>query len=1112
MRKNKLILILLMVFVLGFSVFIACSDKTDNPNSGGETPEPAKEYTVAVSVQDNQNVKLLGAKVKLGDKAEKTTPSNGNVSFENVEEGEHSLTISKTGYIDVTQVINTTSAVNGVVDVIITLEEAQKADLYQVNGTITNQAGSKLENVKIMIVGKSSIVSDSNGQYSIGDLELIDSITLEEQDVLISFTHDDFIAVTKTIKASDYIDSKILVLDIILEKRAALPNKTMPEIILESAVMQEPILTATNLSDIETLATYNWQYSLVSGAKIEKLTEGIRIESGEESTDFRGYIYAKKTIDDTSDTLTIYARTFSGNKNSYALKVIDLETGNWEYIKQIGSAENWNSFASESYVKIDFDLSEFSSKTVVLVFGVRKAAITIESIQLSGVANQVIFGRTTQLDANQLNTIELNNSIKYTAISSTNKIQDVFGTMGNAKVDNNRWLLIEARGGEDDADSPYSYIYSKMKITRASALLTVRESNYNNAGGDNKGLGKLKVFAYSVSDNSLLASYVQKDSDTSGEWTKSTFDLSEIIDETVYLVVGFSYGNRMGIDYIDFARVNYLLKGTVTLPNDTDYTLDDVSFVSDDFDIDVIDFNKSTGEFIAELDIYTGTFKVVYDNDKLGNGINKIIEYSINLEDLSVVNTTVLDITLLEELVTPIDIFVTLKIDGGDIVVSDTLFKLTIDTVEYNIDSSITERLTFKIGDLLLAEAQGKTITITPMGNNANIYKVVNHIIKASDYSQDKAQIEITINYKEVLPNLTIANLKKANELNYDFYAGRQSESIFDAFNIGQNSRLDKSQNEGQTLQTIENSSVDTDNYNSFIYAKKNIESYNCTFKITMRTHKKNYDIAFAITVIDLLTGDIKVFNEKKGNTSYETLTYDLSDFIGKTVVIAIGIYKSEIGEDEQLALYTIEFQKGAISDEENVIANLTYSQLNSSKVNTLNSFEGIGKNGNRWDNSDHIRKNWATVFTGHGTADTEKNPGEGYLIKTQGSAVTEKENDPNIFIYAKFSITDQNSLVHTRARSFSNSKNVDTALIVFSDSYKDGIAIAPKDFDTSRGIVGADNWILWDDNNNTYVEFYWDLSEFEGQDIVIVIGVRNKTTSGENKMAMQKIELQENI
>ena len=226
---------------------------------------------------------------------------------------------------------------------------------------------------------------------------------------------------------------------------------------------------------------------------------------------------------------------------------------------------------------------------------------------------------------------------KYTATDAP-RIQDTFVTVGAATVDNDRWMLADARGGEGDDAQPYSYVYLRTEITEANARMTVRWSNYNNAGSDNKGLATTKVLAVDASTKKVIKLY-SGNTKTNGEWITATFDLKECVGEEIILAVGMSYGNRMGIDYIRFDRMSYTLTGTVTLPSD-DYSLDKVSFTLDGSPLtsgeNGFTFDTQTGEYSLTLDasVTEGTLEVSYDNTGIADPTKQLVESTFSLNSM----------------------------------------------------------------------------------------------------------------------------------------------------------------------------------------------------------------------------------------------------------------------------------------------------------------------------------------------------------------------------------------------------------------------------------------------------------------------------------------------
>ena len=135
-------------------------------------------------------------------------------------------------------------------------------------------------------------------------------------------------------------------------------------------------------------------------------------------------------------------------------------------------------------------------------------------------------------------------------------------------------------------------------------------------------------------------------------------------------------------------------------------------------------------------------------------------------------------------------------------------------------------------------------------------------------------------------------------------------------------------------------------------------------------------------------------------------------------------------------------------------------------------------------------------------------------MIKTRtGSSDT---SDNRAFLYAKFTITQETSYLWLNARSFNSSFYTGSALTVYTETSSGGTVVAPDSTNFVMPSGGAyevesDNWIKWHDGNNDYAYLKWDLSRYIGETVVLVIGVRDKYSTGasdEAKMAIQEIHL----
>lgn len=996
-------------------------------------------------------------------------------------------------------------------------------ELVTVSGTVTaDYPNGALSGVTVSAgAGYASATTDENGAYS---------LSLTSGDYTLTFSKEGYDEKTQSVTASDFTDGTYT-LDVSLMLSQVLAGKTNAQLLAEVAELRQlPVLASSGSTAIEDI----WE---TGGAKYEgkRLTEGYRIDSmsgNESEDDFTCYFYGKTTVTDATDTLLFFGRTF-GAETEVAVKVIDAETLANTFLEELNSGSVWTACNTENYQRFEYDLSTYNGETVIVAVGVRKAALTVESIFFTAdtfdATDTFVFGRTTDGALDDLEKVTIASGTEYTATASP-LIQDTFVTVGAAKVDNNRWMLADARGGEGDDAQPYSYVYLKTGITEANARMTVRWSNYNNAGSDNKGLATTKVLAVDATTNEVIELY-SGNTKTDGEWITATFDLAECVGEEIILAVGMSYGNRMGIDYIRFDRMSYTLTGTVSLP-EGDYSLANVSFTLDgdlltsgenDFT-----FDAQTGTYSLTLDasVTEGTLEVSYDNTGIADPTKQLVESTFSLNSIKDYGNAAWSPALSQNSDAPQTIYVTISIDSTEARLTDDQAEEVTVKLGNDHTFSYAGEGVWKLEGLTMAEAMAAgdlTVTFAEEGTLANIYEAVNEgTLSGSDYAEGKAEISVSLAERDILPGLTLSEMKNATELTYDYYQGLWAHNVFRNFTKSEGIRSQE-QNEGDTIQTETTRATSETEFNGYIYARKTITDGNKTMIVSMRTHNTSIATKFGVMVVDLTTGARELVGGMRSSKAnfYNDQVFDLSAYVGKEVLVSTGIFYTQACDDalpdnEQLqyVIESIRFISAAAdwktdsaenwnATVDTIAGNLLANE--SVAANSMTYFQGAN---NDSGNENYIFKTWGAVSKGQDYAGIEP-VGEGAMIKTRNGNTDTSDN--RAFIYAKFTITEETSYLWLNARRFSRSNHVGSALTVYTAD--GGTVVAPDstNFVMPSGgeyEVESDNWIKWHDGDSGYAYLKWDLSSYIGQTVVLVIGVRNTYNSDEGKMAIQEIHL----
>lgn len=1082
----------------------------------------AEYVVISGTVTDAEGGAALEGAVISGSALESsvTTDADGAYTLPQLEKGSYSFTVSMNGYTSQTVSVSESDITGAAYTLNIQLTAVPAEELVTVSGTVTaDYPNGKLSGVTVSAgTGYASVTTDENGAYS---------LRLAEGDYTLTFSKEGYDEKTQSVAASDFTDGACT-LDVSLVLSQVLAGKTNAELAAEVAELtQLPVLASSGSTAIENV----WEIG-GDGYAHERLTEGYRIDStsGNESEDgFTCYLYGKTKVTAATDTLLFFGRTF-GAETEVAVKVIDAETLANTFLEELNSESVWTACNTENYRQFEYDLSEYTDDTVIIAIGVRKAALTVESIFFTeGTTDPFVFGRTTEEALSGLEKVTIASGTEYKATGDS-LIQDTFVTVGAAKVDNERWMLADARGGEGDDAQPYSYVYLKTEITEANARMTVRWSNYNNAGSDNKGLATTKVLAVDASTNEVIKLY-SGNTATSGEWITATFDLKECVGEEIILAVGMSYGNRMGIDYIRFDRMSYTLTGKVSLP-EGDYSLDKVSFTLDGDPLtsgeNGFTFDAQTGEYSLTLDasVTEGTLKVSYDNTGIADPTKQLVEAAFSLSDIKDYGNAAWSPTLSQNSDAAQTINVTISIDSTEALLTDDQAEEVTVKLGNDHTFSYAGEGVWKLEGLTMAEAMAAgdlTVTFVEEGILVNIYETVNEgVLNSSDYADGQAEVSVSLAERDILPGLTLSEMKNATVLSYDYYQGLWAHNVFRNFAKSEGIRSQE-QNEGDTIQTETTLATSETEFNGYIYARKTITNGNKTMIVSMRTHNTSIATRFGVMVVDLTTGARELVGGMLSSTanSYTDQAFDLSAYVGKEVLVSTGIFYTQAcdealpdGEQLQYVIESIRFVSAAAdwktdsaenwdATVDTIAGNLLANE--SVAANSLTYFQGAN---NDRGNANYIFKTWGAVSKGQDYAGIEP-VGEGAMIKTRNGSTDTSDN--RAFLYAKFTITEETSYLWLNARRFSGSNHVGSSLTVYTAD--GGTVVAPDSTNFVMPSGGAyevesDNWIKWHDGDSGYAYLKWDLSSYIGQTVVLVIGVRNTYNSDEGKMAIQEIHL----
>lgn len=451
--------------------------------------------------------------------------------------------------------------------------------------------------------------------------------------------------------------------------------------------------------------------------------------------------------------------------------------------------------------------------------------------------------------------------------------------------------------------------------------------------------------------------------------------------------------------------------------------------------------------------------------------------------------------------------------------------------------------------DLLI---QDYTLTFTKLG-----YPTATKNVTPSDFVDGVAQIaDFGMGASEILRGLTINELKNAEKWYYNAYRGGRNGDDYPHFDWSTDFMCTlhgfvgwwEEQNEGTTIQ-IRNRAEDGDQerpaddqmFDSYLYGSKQITEDNKILTIKARTHSASAEAPchWAVMVVDLSEANPKavVVGEKQtlASESYTDINFDLSAYVGKEVVIAIGTFRMETGDYwKQLVLRRLAFGPAATTEwnwlsgkevtglegwkltEEMVRSTMTIDQ----KVLTAISEVGGNRDNYRdayqsWKEAGHIGYWWSFMPV---KKDPEPFPSEGFVIKTRHDAPVDMTK-PEAYFYAKYAIAAGADKLTLKARNFSSANPIYFGLVAITEDMT-VTPLVPKftpgegvENNMGEAVEGQLFKFINEDggqgNPEKYATFEYDLSAFDGKNVVLALGVvKGEESNNEDKLCIYSITL----
>ena len=448
---------------------------------------------------------------------------------------------------------------------------------------------------------------------------------------------------------------------------------------------------------------------------------------------------------------------------------------------------------------------------------------------------------------------------------------------------------------------------------------------------------------------------------------------------------------------------------------------------------------------------------------------------------------------------------------------------------------------TFEIGNLPLADY---TVTFTKDGYASIVKKVV-----MADFVDGIATTDVRMGGTEILRGLTIDDLKAAEKWYYNEYRGGRNAESYPHWDWACNymCTMDfrgdwEEQNEGTTLRIRNNEDdrknpADLEMFDSFVFGSKLITEDNYMMTLQIRTHSADEAAPayYGVQVVDLaaadpkaeMVGDVRTY----ASENYTSVPVDLSKYIGKEVIIAIGTFRAQTGDYwKQLVLRRIAFAKEVVEGwgwlpgtavEELDGWKMTQEMVRSTMPQVKSQFTGMSPIGGgrdnyvdayrAWREVDHVCAEWSYMPL---SKDPEVFPSEGYLIKTRGGNNV-STTVPESYFYAKFSIASGRNKMTLKTRNFSGTN---ATFFKVTAIRMDGtlMHLAPASNTAQFAEAAADGcWKFIHEAGGKgdpegYADFVYDLSQFNGEDVMLTIGIfKGEENGDENKLVLRSITME---
>lgn len=338
--------------------------------------------------------------------------------------------------------------------------------------------------------------------------------------------------------------------------------------------------------------------------------------------------------------------------------------------------------------------------------------------------------------------------------------------------------------------------------------------------------------------------------------------------------------------------------------------------------------------------------------------------------------------------------------------------------------------------------------------------------VTAADFKDGKKVLDVAMKQEEILPGLTPADLESLAPIEGKLFEHSASVKTIDSAWNNKTVAQDGAFVDHGEGYCLEDKGSDAEGeLSTYLYGKLNVTEENDLIKISARVFVREEEIYpyFGLQVVDaegavnklIPIGKSQIWNIINTD-AYAVFQYDLSEYQGQTVTVALGV-----NSGNHCAINRIELS--AAADVE-ILPGVTRSELEALAVCSERNFTP------------------AALYAWPG----EKSHAQGFDLHNEGFCLQYMGENPvdavmNTFIYNKFAVNEDSALLTVSARTFVGQNNgCDPYLVVKAvDETGSVTELVPQGRDAAWNPVNSDE----------SVAFTYDLSAFSGKTVTLVIG-----------------------